>query len=93
MVVYSVVDSSSFYVAEEILAYLWRIGFSNNGKAAIILVANKVDLERSRVIPQEGETRKSRRIFDVKEQRGRCKVFSSPAPLSPRHEIASTSVH
>ena len=54
-VVYSAVDRSSFQTAEETLAYLWRIGYADSGRTSIILVANKVDLERSRVIPQEGE--------------------------------------
>ena len=56
VIVYSVVDRGSFILAEEILGYLWRIGYSDNGRASIILVANKVDLERSRLIPQEGES-------------------------------------
>ncbi len=50
VLVYSVVDRSSFQMAEEVLGYLWRIGYN----ASVILVGNKVDLERSRVIQQEG---------------------------------------
>ena len=45
--------------AEEILGYLWRIGYLVSGRNSIILVANKIDLERSRVIPQEGIEMKS----------------------------------
>ena len=55
VIVYSVVDRSSFHLAEDILGYLWRIGFADNGKSSIILCANKVDLERSRNIHQEGK--------------------------------------
>lgn len=53
VVVYSVVDRGSFHTAEDILGYLWRMGY-NQGKA-IILVANKVDLERSRNISHDGK--------------------------------------
>ena len=52
MVVYSVVDRNSFQIAEEILGYLWRFGFTK--KMTLLLVANKVDMERSRVITCEG---------------------------------------
>ena len=55
VVTYSVVERGSFQTAEEILGYLWRIGFLSSGRNSIILVANKVDLERSRVISQDGE--------------------------------------
>lgn len=48
VVVYSVVQRSSFHVAEEILNYLWRENISK--EKAVILVGNKADLARSRVI-------------------------------------------
>ena len=51
-VVYSVVDRGSFQNAEEILGYLWRFGFTK--KMTLLLVANKVDMERSRIITSEG---------------------------------------
>ena len=52
VVVYSVVDGNSFDMAAEIISYLWRFGFSK--KATVLLVANKVDLERSRLVTCEG---------------------------------------
>ena len=55
VVVYSVVDRGSFVKAGEILSYLWRFGFAK--KKSLLLVANKVDLERSRVISCEGESK------------------------------------
>lgn len=48
VIVYSVVQRSSFHVAEEILNYLWRENISK--EKAVILVGNKADLARSRVI-------------------------------------------
>ncbi|XP_059088490.1 serine/arginine repetitive matrix protein 2-like [Tigriopus californicus] len=53
VVIYSVVDAASFATAEDILGYLWRIGFCDSQKATVILVGNKVDLERSRIIYQD----------------------------------------
>ena len=53
IVVYSMVDQSSFKVAEDIMSYLWRFGFTK--KKAVVLVANKVDMERSRVVTCEGK--------------------------------------
>ena len=53
VIVYSVVDSNSFQKAEEILQYLWRNGASNN--KAVILVGNKSDLVRSRVVSIVGK--------------------------------------
>ena len=52
VVVYSVVDGNSFDMAAEIISYLWRFGFTK--KATVLLVANKVDLERSRLVTCEG---------------------------------------
>ena len=53
VVIYSVVDQNSFQTAEEILGYLWRFGYAK--KMTLILVANKIDMERSRVITCEGK--------------------------------------
>ena len=53
MIIYSANDRQSFKVAEEILGYLWRFGYTKS--KSMILVANKVDLERSRVISTEGK--------------------------------------
>lgn len=48
IIVYSVVARNSFQVAEEILNYLWRENVTKD--KAVILVGNKADLARSRVI-------------------------------------------
>ena len=45
---------ASFNFAEEIIGYLARFGYSSAN--SVILVANKIDLERSRVISTEGKT-------------------------------------
>ncbi|XP_037918216.1 uncharacterized protein LOC119656024 isoform X3 [Hermetia illucens] len=49
IVAYSVVDRNSFRIAEEILNYLWQEHVTK--EKAVILVGNKADLARSRVIP------------------------------------------
>lgn len=49
VVVYSVVQRSSFRQAEEIVNYLWRENITKD--KAVILVGNKADLARSRLIP------------------------------------------
>lgn len=51
VIVYSIVQKSSFRVAEEILNYLWR---ENVTDKAVIIVGNKADLARSRVISTSG---------------------------------------
>ncbi|CAH1392709.1 unnamed protein product [Nezara viridula] len=48
VVVYSVVDRATFKAAEEILNYLWRESYTQ--EKTVILVGNKVDLARARVI-------------------------------------------
>jgi len=53
VVIYSVVDQDSFNYAEDIVSYLNRFGFTSNN--SVIVVANKVDLERSRAISTEGK--------------------------------------
>ena len=53
VIVYSATDRQSFKTAEEILGYLWRFGYTKS--KSMILVANKVDLERSRMISIEGD--------------------------------------
>lgn len=53
IVVYSIVQRSSFRCAEEIINYLWRENVTK--EKAVILVGNKADLARSRVIPTPGE--------------------------------------
>ncbi len=54
VIVYSVVSSESFHVAEEILQYLWRSGSSS--EKAVILVGNKADLVRTRTVTIVGNT-------------------------------------
>ncbi|XP_018051510.1 PREDICTED: GTP-binding protein RAD [Atta colombica] len=49
VVVYSVVDRRSLKVAEETLLYLWKSDYMVNH--GVILVGNKVDLERKREVP------------------------------------------
>jgi Rad/Gem-related GTP binding protein 1 len=53
ILVYSIVQKSSFRVAEEILNYLWRENFTKD--KAVIVVGNKADLARSRVITTAGK--------------------------------------
>lgn len=53
VVVYSVVDRQSFKVAEEILLYLWKSDYM--ATHGVILVGNKVDLERKREVSALGK--------------------------------------
>ena len=53
IVVYSITDRASYLEAEKILNYLWKMSY--NESKGTILVANKIDLERSRVISHEGK--------------------------------------
>lgn len=55
VVVYSVVQRSSFRQAEETINYLWREKVTHD--KCVILVGNKVDLARSRVISYYGKKR------------------------------------
>ena len=52
--VFSIVDKASFRVAEEIINYLWQENYTKD--KAVILVGNKADLARSRVITSQGNT-------------------------------------
>ncbi|XP_076033966.1 uncharacterized protein LOC143020914 isoform X2 [Oratosquilla oratoria] len=51
VVVFSVVERSSFQRAEEILQYLWRLNVMND--KGVILVANKCDIVRSRCVTEK----------------------------------------
>uniref|UniRef100_T1J511 GTP-binding protein RAD n=1 Tax=Strigamia maritima TaxID=126957 RepID=T1J511_STRMM len=51
VVVYSITDKTSFTVAEDILGYLWKGDYMRN--KAVILVGNKTDLVRARIISSE----------------------------------------
>jgi len=53
IVVYSVTDKNSFRNAAEILRYLWQEGFTQ--EKAVILVGNKSDLARARIISIHGK--------------------------------------
>lgn len=53
VIVYSIVQKSSFRVAEEILNYLWRENITKD--KGVIVVGNKADLARSRVIHTAGK--------------------------------------
>lgn len=52
IIVYSIVQRTSFRVAEEILNYLWRENVTKD--KAVIVVGNKADLARSRCITTQG---------------------------------------
>lgn len=53
IVVYSVVSKASFQHAEETLNYLWREGYTH--EKSVIVVGNKSDLARARVISANGK--------------------------------------
>lgn len=53
LVIYSSADRSSFLVAERVLQTLWTS--ENIAQKAVILVGNKADLARSRLVSSEGE--------------------------------------
>lgn len=53
--IYSAADRASFNVAERVLQTLWTN--EHIAQKAVILVGNKADLARSRVITSEGELR------------------------------------
>ncbi|KAK2708787.1 hypothetical protein QYM36_014412, partial [Artemia franciscana] len=51
VIVYSVVERGSFEYAEEVLQVLWRSDIVT--KKAVIVVGNKIDLARTRVISNQ----------------------------------------
>lgn len=53
VVVYSITSRESFKVAEDILNYLWRERYTHD--KSVIVVGNKADLARSRVISTNGK--------------------------------------
>lgn len=53
IVVYSVTSRSTFQTAEEILNYLWKENCTRD--KSVIVVGNKADLARARVITQHGQ--------------------------------------
>lgn len=52
-VIYSAADRSSFSIAEQVLQILWTN--QNIAQKAVILVSNKADLARSRLVTSEGK--------------------------------------
>lgn len=52
VLVYSITDRSSFGFADEILKYLWSESYTK--EKVVILVGNKVDLARSRIMKTDG---------------------------------------
>ncbi|KAG8228776.1 hypothetical protein J437_LFUL007769 [Ladona fulva] len=52
VVVYSITDRESLERAEDVLSFLWKADLVST--KAVILVGNKTDLERSRVISTSG---------------------------------------
>lgn len=52
-VIYSAADRSSFSIAEQVLQVLWTN--QNIAQKAVILVSNKADLARSRLVTSEGK--------------------------------------
>ncbi|KAL7640309.1 UNVERIFIED_CONTAM: hypothetical protein RMT77_009723 [Armadillidium vulgare] len=51
MVIFSITDRASFKKSEDILNYLWSVNYTQ--EKSVILVGNKVDLARARVVSQE----------------------------------------
>lgn len=51
-VIYSSADRTSFQIAEQVLQILWTT--ENIAQKAVILVANKADLARSRMVTSDG---------------------------------------
>ena len=79
VIVYSVVDVTSLKIAEDILQYLWKTGSATD--KATILVGNKSDLVRTRVVPIVGKD----------NQMGSPSVLSGPK-ISKAYFEASNSI-
>lgn len=65
IIVYSITEKGSFKKAEDIITYLWRENYTTD--KAVILVGNKVDLARSRLVSNTGESRG--REWEAREMR------------------------
>lgn len=63
VVVYSVVDRRSLKFAEETLLHLWESDYM--ASHGVILVGNKVDLERKREVPVMSEFQKETFLFKI----------------------------
>jgi hypothetical protein len=61
VVVYSIVDRATFRTVEDILNYLWRENYTQ--EKSVIVVGNKADLARSRVIPTNGKNYISEKLI------------------------------
>ncbi|XP_033606471.1 ras-related protein Rap1-like [Cryptotermes secundus] len=79
VVVYSIVDRNTFKVGEDILNYLWRENYIQ--EKSVILVGNKADLARSRVIPINVNN-----LIDMVETRPVLELLSS-IPLAKQVNV------
>lgn len=75
-VIYSSADRGSFNLAERVLQGLWTT--ENIAQKAVILVANKADLARSRTVTSEGEWEE---VLQYLETLSTCSVFALPKNL------------
>ncbi|XP_029158847.1 uncharacterized protein LOC114931082 isoform X2 [Nylanderia fulva] len=73
VVVYSVVDRRSFKAAEEMLLYLWKSDYM--ASHGVILVGNKVDLERKREVPSVDLSVRLREKLDYSDSREKKNNF------------------
>lgn len=69
VVVYSISDRESFKVASTALGKVWSLGHVTH--RAVILVGNKTDLERTRVVNTSGEREKVR-AAEKERYKDRC---------------------
>jgi hypothetical protein len=83
VVVYSIVDRATFRTVEDILNYLWRENYTQ--EKSVIVVGNKADLARSRVIPTNGKNCIS--VAYTVRSDSRC------ALLQKVLEVTSTSIY
>ena len=74
VLVYSITDCGSFQFAEGILKYLWQESCTK--EKAVILVGNKVDLARSRMLKCEGTPRRLYRSRSSSECLSRRTYFT-----------------
>lgn len=75
-VIYSSADRGSFNLAERVLQGLWTT--ENIAQKAVILVANKADLARSRTVTSEGEWEE---VLQYLEILSTCSMFVLPKNL------------
>ncbi|KAL0861222.1 hypothetical protein ABMA27_008789 [Loxostege sticticalis] len=85
-VVYSTADRDSLAEAERRLQTLWAAG--HTARRAVILVGNKADLARSRVVPTDGEKRSGSR---KNRSRARSPLETEPPPPAPPATASANS--